>query len=391
MVKKSLQVELDDTFQLINQTDFPQRAITDSAFCQARQKFSHSAFIELNKVICHSFYQQANLERWNGMRLLGIDCSSTNLPSHDPYKRLLNHFGKSCTHANSPAIRLSQMYDVLNGMTLDTQISPHVGHGERKLAVEHLKTEQVVENDLFLLDRGYPAHWLFAQFKDLKTHYCARVQSNVFPLVDKFAATGELETIIELRLDEHKAYRAKRKGINMSEEPLKVRLIRVELPNNEVEILMTSLLDSERFKHEVFKSLYFLRWPIEEDYKKLKMKLEIENFTGITVEAVLQDIHAKVLTKNIVAIAVFEAQKNHQDVKTKWRHKINFTNALSKFKGHIITLITNAKSSTRLVSLLLADIVKNTYAVRPDRQFKRYQKNNKRRKSGFHMNYKGCK
>ena len=130
------------------------------------------------------------------MRLLGIDCSSANLPSHDPYKRLLNHFGKTSVHARLPAIRISEMYDVLNGITLDTQISPHVGHGERKLAREHLKTNQVLENDLFLLDRGYPAHWLFWQFQDLKTHYCARVQSSVFPLVDEFKASGELETII---------------------------------------------------------------------------------------------------------------------------------------------------------------------------------------------------
>ena len=51
------------------------------------------------------------------------------------------------------------------------------------------------------------------------------------------------------------------------------------------------------------------RWGIEEDYKVMKSRLTIENFSGFSVEAVLQDIHAKTLTKNLAAVAIIEADR----------------------------------------------------------------------------------
>ncbi len=39
---------------------------------------------------------------------------------------------------------------------------------------------------------------------------------------------------------------------------VKVRLIRIELPGSETEILITSLLDSKKYPHKIFKDLYFI-------------------------------------------------------------------------------------------------------------------------------------
>ncbi|NRS90585.1 hypothetical protein HNQ02_003530, partial [Flavobacterium sp. 7E] len=43
------------------------------------------------------------------------------------------------------------------------------------------------------------------------------------------------------------------------ETSLKVRLIRIVLSNGEIEVLMTSLLDSQTFPANMFKELFFLR------------------------------------------------------------------------------------------------------------------------------------
>jgi len=60
---------------------------------------------------------------------------------------------------------------------------------------------------------------------------------------------------------------------------LKLRLIRVE-NNGQVEVLITSLLDMGKYPIEIFRDLYHLRWPVEEDYKTMKCRLELENFSG---------------------------------------------------------------------------------------------------------------
>ena len=77
-------------------------------------------------------------------------------------------------------------------------------------------------------------------------------------------------------------------------DPLAVRLIRVELESGEVEVLITSLRDTKAYPYCAFAKLYALRWGIEENYKREKQRLEIENFSGRTPWVLLQDFHAKI-------------------------------------------------------------------------------------------------
>lgn len=93
----------------------------------------------------------------------------------------------------------------------------------------------------------------------------------------------------------------------LSTDPIPVRLIRVELNTGEVEMLVTSLLDTVAYPIAVFEDLYHCRWPVEENYKVMKCRIEIENFSGESVWAVYQDFHAKVFTMNLTAILAHPA------------------------------------------------------------------------------------
>ena len=52
---------------------------------------------------------------------------------------------------------------------------------------------------------------------------------------------------------------------------------------NKVYLLITNLLNTQRYPVQAFKALYHARWQIEEGYKHQKTWLEIENFTGKSV------------------------------------------------------------------------------------------------------------
>jgi hypothetical protein len=60
------------------------------------------------------------------------------------------------------------------------------------------------------------------------------------------------------------------------------------LPNSEKEVLLTSL-NREYFSIIGMSKLYHLSWNLEENYKRLKISSEIENFCGFNLEAVLQE------------------------------------------------------------------------------------------------------
>jgi hypothetical protein len=73
----------------------------------------------------------------------------------------------------------------------------------------------------------------------------------------------------------------------------------VDLPSGESEVLVSSLTDFKTYPTALFADLYHQRWGVEEDYKVLKSRLNIENYSSLPVEGVLQDLHAKLLTKTL--------------------------------------------------------------------------------------------
>lgn len=101
----------------------------------------------------------------------------------------------------------------------------------------------------------------------------------------------------------------------------------------------------------------------------MKSRLSIENFSGISVEAILQDIHAKTLTKNLTSIAIIEANKIKSSPR-KYECRINVTHALSQLKDNIVRLLMNI-SINGLSSLVIERISKITNPYRPDRKFER--------------------
>jgi hypothetical protein len=100
--------------------------------------------------------------------------------------------------------------------------------------------------------------------------------------------------------------------------------VRVDLPSGEPEVLVSSLTDLQAYPTALFTDLYHQRWGVEEDYKVLKSRLNIENYSSVSVEGALQDLHAKLLTKNLAASAIHDAKR-----KIKKPKKIGYINIKS--------------------------------------------------------------
>ena len=51
-------------------------------------------------------------------------------------------------------------------------------------------------------------------------------------------------------------------------------------------MLATSLLDGAAYPTTIFKELYHQRWPVEENYKVMKSRIEIENFSKVVKKGI---------------------------------------------------------------------------------------------------------
>lgn len=278
--------------------------------------------------------------------------------------------------------RFSRLYDVLNDRVIQADMDPYLT-GERELAAHYLLDAQ--SNDLFLYDRGYPAFWLFAFHHAEQRHYCARVKHDFHAEVAAFVADGVKQRTVVLTPNSTSARQCR--DYHLSAEPLMVRLIRVELNSGDVEVLATSLLDEKAYPQRAFAKLYALRWGIEENYKREKQRLEIENFSGRSPWVLLQDFHAKIFAQNLTAIIATLAQwlADERYRHRKHSYRINFANALSKMKNNLVRLFLHT-SPLELCWRLLQRIADAVEAVRPSRSYPRNLK--KVRVPGFQQQYR---
>lgn len=146
---------------------------------------------------------------------------------------------------------------------------------------------------------------MFILHQQKNIHFCARASVDSSTVIRDFVSSGKHDAIATFPCIEKSLRKCRKLGLPTS--PITLRFIRIVLENGGVEVLITSLRDREKFPHRLLKNLYHQRWFVEEDYKLMKSLLEIEKFSGLSVKAIKQDIHAKVLTKNIATIAILEA------------------------------------------------------------------------------------
>lgn len=381
LIKSSLQNELDLFFKQIHHTDIPQRKVTASALSQARHKLKHQAFIELNHETTKHFYDTYPTKTWHGFHLVAIDGSTLKVPQNSQCKE---YFGTLPIRQAEPRAlaRVSQCFDVLNNITRDAIIdSLHIG--ERDLVLRHCA--HLTPKDLILLDRGYPAYWLFRFIMEKGIHFCARLSIGKWNVAKQFLSSGLSQQIIQL--DPIVDSKKKCLELGLSIKPIQLRLIRIP-PEDAQEpiVIITTLTDSDLYPYEFFHDLYFQRWPIEENYKVLKCRIEIENFSGKSIEAVLQDFHANIFMHNLTAVLAFpvhsciemDAQKKSLD------YKINWTQALAKMRNCGIVLLFR-KCISSLIEKLHKLFIENTSSVRKGRKFPR---NIQPRKKSFAFPYK---
>jgi hypothetical protein len=382
--RSSLQRELDRFYKQLFSNDFNIREITKGALTQSRAKLNPWAFQRLNEVAVEGFYNEASYYTWHEFRTLAVDGTRLMLPNHPT---VVEEFGTHQFGPNADAPRSmalgSMLYDVINHLTIDAQIAPY-SSSERDLLMDHMP--KVKKGDLLLLDRGYPCFWLLYLLKAKGIEFCVRLKDSWWLQVRQFMDAPEKETVVKFKLP--KKDRGKLAEYpEMQNSVISCRLIKVPLEDGKIEVLCTSLLNTQQYKYEEFESLYHYRWNEEEAYKLLKARVELEAFSGKTARAVKQDFFAKVFLLTMCAAFAHPIEEKVReefkaDKERKYAQKINKTNAIATLMDFAIPIFLKNKARNALEAF--DEIVyKTREIIRPNRSEPRPKKPRKQ----YHMNY----
>ena len=276
--------------------------VTVGAVTHARAKLKETAFIELNRdCVLPTFYSsERSVRRWHDRRLVGIDSSLVRLPNSEElgkifgWKEASNQHG--ATGTSFPEARLSVVYDLLNRAGLDTRLEPSTV-GEVSLAIEQLACLQ--PGDIEINDRGFTGYLYLAHVVSRGADFIARCSTRSFLAAQELFRLGRANQSRVVWLFADQKAECQRLGLPLK---IKVRFVSVRLPTGELEVLATSLLEEDMYPTEEFLTVYHYRWGHETFHLMLKGRFELENFSGETVEAVRQDVHAAVLLANLESL-----------------------------------------------------------------------------------------
>jgi hypothetical protein len=352
MIKSSIQTCLNSFF---NKLSAEHVHMKQQSFSEARQKIKWNAFRELFMLIVDYIYK-CYYDTWQGYRILAIDGTKIRLPNDPNLKLNFGTLGQDNTAATAQA---SALYDVLNDVIVDAQIAP-LRSGERKLALMHLATlckRPSFDKECVIFDRGYASFEMIEILKKRGISFIMRVKRKFNLDIDK------------LSLGDHTVVLCKR-----GHDDVCVRALKFTLPSGDIECLITDLSENSI---DDFKAIYFMRWPIETKCNEIKNKLEIENFSGRTINAIRQDFFTTMLMSNIVSIACWEAQadvdKAREEKENKYEYQVNVNEAIGTLKDDFILALleTSARKRSKKVKKIIFLLSKSVSPKRPGRSLPR--------------------
>ena len=149
---------------------------------------------------------------------------------------------------------------------------------------------------------------------------------------------------------------------------IKVRFVSVIFSTGEVEVLATSLMDKS-IQREDFQRLYFLRWGVEGFFNLIKGRLNLESFTGKTVESVKQDFWSTIMITNLESVITEDTEEdmNANLEPEQLTKKINHAVSFNAIKNRAFDIFYHEKNSARSVEKLILLFKTNTLVQRTDR------------------------
>lgn len=338
--------------------DFPD--ISKQALSKARQFINPALFKELYYLSVDLFYKQLPSRKlWNGYHLFAIDGSKIELPNS---KSNFEFFGEMFGYPD-PNRRFTMglgsiVYDVLDDYIVHASFQRYLA-SERSAALEHLHNLEdlnIYQNSVVIFDRGYYSEDMFRYCVEHQ-HLCLMRLKQNYNIAKK--CSGDIITVLPGNEKDRT-------------EDTKIRVIEVILNDGTKEYLATNLFDSH-ISQQMFRELYFYRWPVETKYKELKSRLAIEEFSGATTTSVLQEFYINVLLSNLSSLIKNQVDEEIQITAkstNKYRYQANRAFIIGRVKTIVPKILCNLFDLS-VIDRLYKESLRCRSQIMPERTFRR--------------------
>ena len=296
--------------ELMDFYDFDPKMVSVSAIVQRRSKILPAAF----QYLFHKFneiFSQTSF--FHGYRLYAVDGSDIHIPT-DPYDK------NTYYRANNDVKGYNLMH--LNALY----------ENEHSALISML--ENIGHESIIVADRGYESYNTIAHLENNGLKYVIRIKTSG-GIAQKFNIPHNEETdftadiiITRRQTNEVKANPGLYRHIPAFKDtyPLKFRIIRLRISEDNYETIVTNLCDDE-FSADDIKMIYKMRWGIETSFRELKYHVGLIAFHSKKKDCVIQEIYASLIMYNF-SMLITENILIYDDRHNNYHYKINYAIAI---------------------------------------------------------------
>jgi putative transposase len=337
------------------------------AYCSARDRVPETACRQLARDTGRQVDEDAPSSwRWLGHRVLDVDGSTVtaaDTPANQAEYPQLTSQQRGC---GFPILRIVVVFSLAVGTVLEAALGKYEGKQTGENSLFRTLHDLLHEGDVVLADRYFSGWFDLALLLERGVHSVVRKHQ---------LRPTDFRTGWRLGRDDHMVFWAKpARPAWMSEEQyaalpeglaLREVRVRVQQPGfrtREV-IVVTTLLDAERYPAAELALLYRRRWQAELNLRSLKIVLQMDHLRCKTPERVRNEFWMHLLAYNLirkmVAMAAFRAGVE------PWQ--LSFKGALQTL-GRLLPLLPSGIGLDAWCDALLAAIASHEVGNRPDRR-----------------------
>lgn len=287
--------------------------LTDSAYCQARNRLPENLLKALTRKVSHTQLESIPPEKlWHGRKVKIIDGSSFTMADTEKNQEKYPQSSRQREGCGFPIARIVTLFCLATGMVLETCIDP-MSVSERRLFQKIY--QNLTRGDVILGDRGCCSYAEIALLMGQEVDAVFRMHASRKVDFRRGRWIGRYDHIVTWSKPACKPVWMTPTEFDALPETIEVREIRywLEIPGfrSQEITLVTTLLDSTLYPKMDLADLYRIRWNAELHLRDLKTTMKMNFIDSKTPEMVRKQVWVHLLAYNLIRRLMFKTADRH--------------------------------------------------------------------------------
>jgi putative transposase len=338
------------------------------AYCRARARLPLPVIRHLTQQIAAGCERQVPESwLWRGLHVHLVDGTTVSTPDTESLQAEYPQPTSQAEGVGFPLIRMVVILSLATAMIEDMAMGPYAGKETGETALFRQLLGRMSSGDVVLADRYFSSYFMIALLQELGIHFVGRIHQRRAYDFRRGRRLGRQDHIVTWRRPVRPAWMDQATYDRM---PLTLQVrevgVQVNQPGFRVQalVVVTTLLDAERYTRDDLEELYHQRWHVELDIRSIKISLSMDVLRCKTPEMVRKEIWTCLLAYNLIRQTMLQAAL----LAGRSPRQLSFAAAMQKIAASCGTiLVIPEERALRLIDVHLWDLGTELVGDRPNR------------------------